>query len=111
MVKRKIPKKAEEQIKKYIEILKEDNLPIKKVILFGSFANGTHHKWSDIDLCIVSPKFKDAWRATSYLWSKRKIFDIRYAIEPVGFSPSDFKDKLGSSLVYEIRQTGIEIPV
>ena len=109
MVRKKIPKKVEKEIKEYIEALHEDKLPIKKVILFGSYAKGTQHKWSDIDLCIISPKFKDFFEAMQYLWLKR-VSDKGLTIEPVGFSPKDFKDEY-DSLVDEIKNTGVEIPV
>ena len=109
MAKKTIPKKVDTQIKKYINILKTDKLPIDKVILYGSYAKGRQRKWSDIDLCIISPKFKDSWNATGYLWDKRKIFDIKYTIEPIGFSVKDFKES--SALIDEIKTTGIEIPV
>lgn len=108
MVRKRIPKKVKKEIERYLNILKEDSLPINKVILFGSFARGSQHKWSDIDLCIISPKFKDSFKANRYLWKKRKIFDINYTIEPVGFSLKDFNDKY-DSLVSEIKRTGVEI--
>lgn len=108
MVKKAIPKKVTEEIEKYVRVLKEDNLPISKVVLFGSYAKGTQKKWSDIDLCIVSPKFKNAYSAMQYLWLKRKIRDVDYTIEPVGFSPADFSDKY-DSLIQEIKKTGIQI--
>ena len=110
MAKKTIPKKVKKQIDKYIGILKADNLPIKKVILFGSFAKGSQREWSDIDLCVISPKFNDAWKSLDYLWSKRIIFDINYTIEPIGFSPKDFQDKY-DPIINEIKSTGIEIPV
>jgi len=50
--------------KKSLNIVKEfknrasKKIPIEKVILFGSRANGKPHKWSDFDLIIVSDKFK-----------------------------------------------------
>ncbi len=109
MVRKKIPKKLEEKIQEYIEVLEKDKLPIKKVILFGSYAKGTQHKWSDVDLCIISPKFKNAFDALHYL-SLKTIFDMKYTIEPIGFSPRDFQDKY-SSLIQEIKTTGIEIDV
>lgn len=109
MAKKTIPKKIEKEIFEYIANLKKDRLLIKKVILFGSYAKGKPHKWSDIDICVISPQFKNAWSATGYLWSKRQISDIRYAIEPVGFSPKDYQE--GSSLINEIKQTGIEIKI
>lgn len=108
MAKKRIPKKVEKEIERYLGILKEDSLPINKVFLFGSFARGLQHKWSDIDLCVISPKFKDSFEASQYLWKKRKIFDINYTIEPVGFSMKDFNDKY-NSLASEIKKTGIEV--
>lgn len=110
MVKKAIPKKVNTEIERYVKVLREDKLPISKVILFGSYAKGTQKKWSDIDLCIVSPKFENANSAMQYLWLKRKIRDVDYAIEPVGFSPKDFSDKY-DSLVQEIKKTGIQVNV
>jgi len=37
------------------------NLPLKKLILFGSRATGKTHKWSDFDILIVSPEFKEKY--------------------------------------------------
>jgi predicted nucleotidyltransferase len=110
MVKKTIPKKVNKEIERYVNVLRKDNLPISKVILFGSYAKGTQKKWSDIDLCIVSPKFKNTYSAMQYLWLKRKIQDVDYAIEPVGFSPTDFSDKY-DSLIQEIKKTGIQIKI
>ncbi len=110
MAGKRIPKKVEKEIERYLDILKEDRLPINKVFLFGSFARGSQHKWSDIDLCVISPKFKDSFEASQYLWKKRKIFDINYTIEPVGFNLKDFNDKY-NSLTSEIKRTGIEVGI
>ncbi|MEK9130156.1 MAG: hypothetical protein AAB526_02055 [Patescibacteria group bacterium] len=40
MLKKTIPQKVKKEINEYIKILKDDKLPIKKVILFGSFVKG-----------------------------------------------------------------------
>ena len=108
MAKKKISPKVEKEIKEYINILKEDNLPVQKVILFGSYAKGKQNKWSDVDVCIVSPKFKDAFSALQYLWLKREK-DYGLTIEPIGFNPKDFAES--DSLIDEIKRTGIEIKV
>lgn len=108
MAKKAVPKKIEKEIIEYIANLKKDRLPIKRVILFGSYAKGKQHKWSDIDLCVISPRFKNAFKDMQYLWLKR-INDYGHAIEPVGFSPKDFRE--GSSVINEIKQTGIEIKI
>lgn len=109
MAKKRVSKKIELEIAKYIKVLKADSIPIRKVVLFGSYAKGTQNKWSDIDLCIISPKFKNSWNALEYLMSKR-INDNSPVIEPIGFSPKDFSDNY-NSLIYEIKSTGIEIPL
>jgi predicted nucleotidyltransferase len=31
---------------------------LRKVILFGSFAKGTQHEWSDIDVALVADEFE-----------------------------------------------------
>lgn len=101
-----LPKKVRFQVQKYLAILKKDNLPIQKVLVYGSYAKGTPHEWSDIDLCIVSPKFINTWSAIEYLWSHRP-FDLHHTIEPIGFSTKDFRD--GSPLINEIKKTGVRV--
>ena len=69
-------KTIEEEIKRFVALLKKRNIRISKVILFGSFARGSSGEHSDIDLAVVSPDFgkdeisemmelsKIAWRAS-----------------------------------------------
>jgi len=107
MAKRTIPKKVKKEINKFIKVLRKDNLPIDKVFLFGSYAKGKQHKWSDVDVCVISPKFKNTWAAMRYLWQRRPS-DKLCAIEPVGLSPKDFDDEF-STLVKEIKNHGIRV--
>lgn len=109
MVKKTIPKKITKKVNDYISILKKDNLPIDKAVLFGSYAKETQNKASDIDLCIISPRFKNAFEAMQYLYLKRANNQTP-VISPIGFSPKDFADKY-DTLIQEIKQTGIEMPV
>lgn len=108
MARKTIPSKVTKEINDYLDVLKKDRLPIREAWLFGSYAKGNPHKWSDIDLCVVSPKFKDPFRAMQYLWLKR-IKDVGLTIEPVGYSQKDFTD--GSSLISEIKEHGIKIKI
>ncbi len=107
MAKRKLPEKVIKEVKEYRKILKADNLPISAVYVFGSYAKGTPHKWSDIDVCVVSPRFTDAWEALHYLYSKLP-YGLGWAIQPVGFSPNDMESKY-SSLINEIKTYGVEV--
>ncbi len=108
MPREKISLKVKSEIDNYLQQLRADGLPIQSVFLFGSYAKGNIRQWSDIDLCVVSPKFKDSVSANQYLWSKRVIRDVNYAIEPIGFSPREFSDNY-NSLVQEIKRTGIRV--
>lgn len=101
--------KTKKYINEYINLLKEDGLLINKIYFYGSQARGVAKKDSDIDICIVSPKFKSRWDAFDYLWQKRRKQDILRGIEPVGYNPKDFIDE--DPLVYEIKKTGQEIRV
>lgn len=108
MVKKRITKKVAKIVKDYTQRLsREDKLPIKRVIIFGSQVNGRKKKWSDIDVCIVSPKFKDSFQALEYLWSRRKDEEVRQGLEPIGFSPKEFKQE--DSLIQEIKRKGIRL--
>lgn len=108
MVKKKLPRKVVKKVRQYVKILEADNLPVEEVYVFGSYAKGKQSKWSDIDVCVISPKFKDSFLAMQYLWHKRPEDDIDLFIEPVGFSPKNF-EKDPSPFVYEIKKYGIRV--
>ncbi|MFA4830851.1 MAG: nucleotidyltransferase domain-containing protein [Patescibacteria group bacterium] len=109
MAKKTVPKKIKKEVEEFVGRLREEKLPIRSVYIFGSFAKGNANKWSDIDVCIVSPKFNNPWKAKRYLWNYlAPIRDPHQpVIEPVGYHPRDFQE--GSMLIDEIRQTGIRI--
>ncbi len=46
--------KVKNRIKKYFNALSKNNIPIQEAVLFGSYAKGDYHKWSDIDIALVS---------------------------------------------------------
>lgn len=94
-------------VKKYAERLKEKKYPFSAVYLFGSYAKNKAHKWSDIDVAIVSNKLKKDWnRNEDILWKYTIGVDSR--IEPVGFTIKDFQNER-DPMVYEIKKTGIKI--
>ena len=103
---KRIPEALKIVIHEYIQTLRGDHLPIQHVFLFGSFAKGNPHAFSDVDLCIISPKFSDYIDAIQYLLSKRKL-NPRYPIEPIGIHPKDFKKN--TPLIREIKSTSIKI--
>ena len=107
VVERTSLKKVKEFVKEYVVILQEDGLPIEKVFLFGSHAKGRTHRWSDIDVCVISPRFGKRLDPYEYLWTRRRRDDVLRGIAPVGFHPKNFIDE--DPLAWEIKTTGIEI--
>lgn len=107
MVKRTIPKKITKIVKNYIQDLEQDGLKIERAIVFGSYAKGKQHKWSDIDVCIISKDLGRKKYPMEYLWTMKNTEAIKFMVSPVGFTPKNFVDE--SSLVSEIKHTGIRL--
>ncbi len=107
MAQKKIPAVIREEVKKFMAQLQQDKLPVTAVYVFGSYAKGTAHAWSDIDVCVISSNFTDVWEALQYLWARRPE-DHGLTIEPIGFSPADFNDP-HDPLIQEIKTTGVRI--
>lgn len=82
-------------------------IPVKKAVLFGSFAKGTYDEGSDIDLAIFSDYFEDVLRVegTTYLLIQAQEFEMD--LEPVAFTGKEYDDRLG--IVDEILKTGIDV--
>lgn len=96
------------ELKKFKVNLAKD-VPVQKMILFGSQTKGKTHKWSDVDLLIVSTKFK---KVKPY--KRARGFHDHWTIDkPVDFlcyTPEEFnKLKKSITLVQEIIKKGVEI--
>ena len=70
-----------ELAKKYSELVSK-HLPVRQVILYGSYAKGTAAPDSDIDVAVIVEKLKDDYLDThARLFKLRRSIDFR--IEPV----------------------------
>ena len=77
----------------------------KKVILFGSYVRKTAHKWSDIDLALVSDDFTGQRLEDRHKISKA---NIKYVdIEPHIFNTANFDES--DPFIEEIKRIGKEI--
>ncbi len=98
---------AKKIIKKYAKALKDADYPFSALYLFGSYAKGKAHQWSDIDVAVISDALKRNREENSFLlWKMRRAVDTR--IEPHGFTVKEFANN-ADPLAYEIRKTGIRI--
>jgi predicted nucleotidyltransferase len=78
---------------------------IESAILFGSYAKGTNHDDSDIDLAIIFNTVDDIIDLQIELMCLRTDEDLR--IEPHPFNISDFT--VSNPVAAEILKNGIEI--
>jgi len=94
-----------ERIKRKVASLCE-KLPIRAVILFGSYAKGRYTAASDVDLLIIyeDPKMEDAYHIC---WDELSIHQLQLHI----YTLSEFKklEASGSLLPKEVRRNGIVI--
>lgn len=90
--------------KKYSELVYE-KYPILNVFLFGSFAKGTNHADSDIDLAIVFETVDDIIDLQIELMKMRTEDDL--LIEPHPFCENEFN--MSNPVAAEIIKNGIEI--
>lgn len=108
MVKKTALKKdLKKKILDYLTLLRKKGIPIKKAIVFGSYAKGKIKPWSDIDLCLVSEEFgKDIFEEGVKV--SRLARQVEPLIEPHPYHPDDFKEKY-DPLAAEIRNHGIVV--
>ncbi len=80
---------------------------IENAILFGSYAKGTNHADSDIDLALVFDEVDNIFDIQVELMCLRSDDDL--LIEPHPFAKSDFTNK--NPIAAEILRNGIEIEI
>ena len=102
----KIPQSIQIIIEDYLTELSKI-IPIQKAILFGSYAKGTTHRYSDVDIAIFSDYFKGMSRVDGIHFLLLSAMDYDMDIEPQSFTMDDYYEPVG--LVEEILKTGIEL--
>jgi predicted nucleotidyltransferase len=96
------------KLKEFRTELNKDT-PISKMFLFGSRARGKPHRDSDVDLLIVSPKFRTEKRLERGM-NFYKYWHLNYPVDFLCYTPEEFK-KLSKqiTLVQQVVKEGIEI--
>lgn len=99
-------------VKKYLNAVAKKGIPVTAGVVFGSYATGKQHKWSDIDLLVVSSHFdkkKTNRRDIDLLWHVAADVDSR--IEPIGVGEKQYKKDRDSWIIAIARQEGQIIPL
>jgi len=93
-------------VRNYAHEICNSGVNLRRVILYGSFAKGTQHEWSDIDVALVADEFEGLPTDHNY-FSRIGIKKTYVRIEPNTF-PTDYFQE-GDPFIDEIKNTGIEI--
>jgi len=95
----------------YLQSLKREVVTIRFGVVFGSWARGTAHRWSDIDLVVVSPQFDNATdrRYVDLFWCQAARIDSR--IEPIACGEKQWEDDDLSIIIDVARREGERIAV
>jgi hypothetical protein len=92
-------------VREYVRAL-ESEIRVSKVILYGSYAHGKPHEWSDVDIAVISPDFDglDRWERQALLGRKRLGCDL--SLEPLGYSLEEYENAHPLTFLGEIKRTG-----
>jgi len=90
----------------YVNKLKQQ-IPVEKVVLFGSYAKGNYTKDGDVDLAVFSPAFDNMSRVDGLTFLLMQALGYKIDIQPQPYTMKDYTEHTG--LVDEIIKTGIEI--
>ncbi len=97
-----------ELLKRYIQLLNAEGIPVIKAYLFGSYSTNTASDESDIDVLIVSDKYdENNDLAVGKTWRLTKKINTR--IEPFLIGIRKFNAEATSPLISQIKLSGIEI--
>lgn len=83
----------------------EKKIRVKKMILFGSYARGRPHDYSDVDLAVISPDFKGGTER-DFLLLARAAREVTPLIEAFPYTPGELKHRQRGGFLDEIIRTG-----
>ena len=98
---------AIETVRNYAGEIQSRGVNLRTVILYGSFAKGKQHEWSDIDVALVADEF------TGFTFEDKKLFPYigikkpYIRIEAKTYSTEYFRE--GDPFINEIKKDGIVI--
>jgi hypothetical protein len=91
--------------------LQKQGISVRFGVVFGSWAKGLAHRWSDIDLVVVSPQFdrSPSWTSVTTLWRQAARIDSR--IEPVACGEKQWQEDNVSGILDVARREGERVSI
>lgn len=101
-----IPDRINSIINEFVDKLRRE-IPVRKAVVFGSYANGSFDAQSDIDIAVFSDYFETMTRTDGISYLLLKALEYNVDLEPIAFTSKEYDERLG--IVDEIRRTGLEV--
>jgi predicted nucleotidyltransferase len=92
-------------VKNYAQEIEARGIHLRTAILFGSFAKGTQHEWSDIDVALVADEFTGLGVVDKKLFPYIGIKQPYIRVESKTYSTEYFR--AGDPFIEEIKKEGI----
>ncbi len=97
-------------IRDYRILLEGMGVKVKKIILYGSYAIGSSHEYSDIDIVVISDDFEkmDLWGRLTLLG--QVAIRLRKPIEALGYTEKEFiSEEKEGFIADEVKTKGREV--
>jgi len=92
-------------IKGFIARLSQE-IPVKKIILFGSYAYGNPKEYSDIDLAVISDWFKGKTKIENMQYLSRMAANYNSLIEALPFTEEEYNNLDKRTFLASVVKTG-----
>jgi predicted nucleotidyltransferase len=101
-----VKKTIKQVVKNYLNALKEQGLPVRFGVIFGSQLTNKTDQWSDIDVLVISPLFDKIRRRKeiNILWHTTIKIDSR--IEPIPCGEDQWEKDDSSPIIEIARREG-----
>ena len=96
-------------VQRYLRNLAQHGILAPMGVIFGSYAVGHPHQWSDIDLVVVSPVFDGTFSrdAINSLWRVAARTDSR--IEPIPCGQRQWVEDAVTPIIEIARREGVQV--
>lgn len=95
-----------EKVRELLRSLSSEGMTIMAAYLYGSWANGTSHRDSDIDVAIISRDLSGD-RLEDWCRLNGVATQIDARMEVIGFRPERFRDE--DPLAWEVKTSGMKL--
>lgn len=96
-------------IDKFIDGVRQ-KIDVTRVILFGSYATGASHRWSDIDIAVVSDDFKGMPMRDRLMMLNKIAWEQGVTqVDALGYTEGEYNSENPLDLVTEIKKSGIVV--